>query len=167
MIDLCNEVLGVRSLRGHGFDFLLGDIGKGGRCVRLPGDAYHHAPLDLLFVRKIGLPSQPELAMGAVADGEEPTAIRNSDVIELSGVNEEEFDAVCNEKRAEIERRRKRNLGDRARSEVRGRVTIIIDDGIATGATTLPPSGLFACGSQRDLSLRSPWRRSIPLSGAS
>jgi predicted phosphoribosyltransferase len=78
------------------------------------------------------------LAIGAVADGEEPTAIRNSDVIELSGVNEEEFDAVCNEKRAEIERRRKRNLGDRARSEVRGRVTIIIDDRIATGATTLP-----------------------------
>ena len=110
---------------------------RGGVPVAAEAAAALDAPLDLLLVRKIGLPSQPELAMGAVADGEEPTIIRNSDVIELSGVSKEEFDAVCNEERAEIERRRKRYLGDRARSEVRGRVTIIIDDGIATGATTL------------------------------
>ncbi len=95
------------------------------------------APLDLLLVRKIGLPSQPELAMGAVADGEEPTIIRNDDVIELSGISPEDFDAVCKEERAEIERRRKRYLGDRPRSEIKGQVAIIIDDGIATGATTL------------------------------
>jgi len=110
---------------------------RGGVPVAAEVAAALDAPLDLLLVRKIGLPSQPELAMGAVTDGEEPTIIRNSDVIELSGVSKEEFDAVCNEERAEIERRRKRYLGDRARSEVRGRVTIIIDDGIATGATTL------------------------------
>jgi putative phosphoribosyl transferase len=95
------------------------------------------APLDLLLVRKIGLPSQPELAMGAVADGEDLTVIRNIDVIEVSGVSEEEFDAVCNEERAEIERRRKRYLGDRARAQIKGQVVIIVDDGIATGATTL------------------------------
>lgn len=110
---------------------------RGGVPVAAEVAAALDAPLDLLLVRKIGLPSQPELAMGAVADGEEPTIIRNSDVIELSGVSKEEFDAVCNDERAEIERRRKRYLGDRARSEVRGQVTIIIDDGIATGATTL------------------------------
>ena len=95
------------------------------------------APLDLLLVRKVGLPSQPELAMGAVADGEVPTIIRNSEVIEISDISAEEFDAVCNEERAEIERRRKRYLGDRARTIVAGQVAIIIDDGIATGATTL------------------------------
>src|SRR5215471_17168872 len=95
------------------------------------------APLDLLLVRKIGLPSQPELAMGAVTDGEEPTIIRNDDVVELSGVSAQQFDFVCGEERAEIERRRKRYLGDRTRSEVRGQVAIIVDDGIATGATTL------------------------------
>lgn len=95
------------------------------------------APLDLLLVRKIGLPSQPELAMGAVADGEDPTVIRNSDVIELAGVSEEEFEVVCSEERAEIERRRRRYLGDRARAETKGQVVIIVDDGIATGATTL------------------------------
>jgi putative phosphoribosyl transferase len=95
------------------------------------------APLDLILVRKIGLPSQPELAMGAVADGEDATIVRNSEVIELCGISEIEFDAVCKNERAEIERRRKRYLGDRARSDVKGRVAIVIDDGIATGATTL------------------------------
>lgn len=95
------------------------------------------APLDLLLVRKIGVPFQPELAMGAIADGEPPSIIRNSDVIELCGISPGEFDAVCNEERTEIERRRKRYLGDRARAELKGRIAIIIDDGIATGATTL------------------------------
>lgn len=93
------------------------------------------APLDLLLVRKIGLPSQPELAMGAVADGGQ--IIRNGDVIEASRISAEEFDAVCDRERAEIERRRQRYLGDRARSEVKNQIAIIIDDGIATGATTL------------------------------
>jgi len=95
------------------------------------------APLDLLLVRKIGLPGQPELAMGAIADGEGMTTIRKEDIIELSGVTSEEFEAVCRQERAEIERRRKRYLGDRVRAEVKGQVAIIIDDGIATGATTL------------------------------
>jgi putative phosphoribosyl transferase len=95
------------------------------------------APLDLLLVRKVGLPGQPELAMGAVTDGGHPIVIRNSDVIDMCGISEPEFDAVCKEELAEIERRRLRYLGDRARADVRGRVAIIVDDGIATGATTL------------------------------
>ena len=61
------------------------------------------APLDLLLVRKIGLPSQPELAMGAVADGDEPTIVRNNDVIESCGVSAETFDAACKQEFAEIE----------------------------------------------------------------
>jgi predicted phosphoribosyltransferase len=95
------------------------------------------APLDLVLVRKIGVPSHPELAMGAVTDGENATIIRNSEIIEFCGVDEREFDAVCNEELAEIERRRERYLGDRARAEVKGEVVIMVDDGIATGATIL------------------------------
>ncbi|RXH23972.1 phosphoribosyltransferase [Bradyrhizobium nanningense] len=95
------------------------------------------APLDLILVRKIGAPMQPELAMGAVVDGEQPVIVRNQDVIELAGVSERTFDAVCKEELDEIERRRARYLGDRARSDVKGQVAIIVDDGIATGATTL------------------------------
>src|SRR6516165_4742263 len=96
---------------------------RGGVLVAAEVAAGLDAPLDLLLVRKIGLPSQPELAMGAVTDGEEPTIIRNDDVVELSGVSAQEFEVVCRGgERAEIERRRKHYLGDRARSEVRGRV---------------------------------------------
>jgi len=75
--------------------------------------------------------------MGAVTDGEKPTIIRNDDVVESSGVSAQEFEVACRRERAEIERRRKHYLGDRSRSEVRGQVAIIVDDGIATGATTL------------------------------
>ena len=110
---------------------------RGGVLVAAEVAAALDAPLDLLLVRKIELPSQPELAMGAVTDGEKPTIIRNDDVVESSGVSAQEFEVVCRGERAEIERRRKHYLGDRARSEVRGQVAIIVDDGIATGATTL------------------------------
>jgi len=95
------------------------------------------APLDLLLVRKIGLPIQPELAMGAVAEGEKPIVIRNSDVIEVGRIGPREFDAVCNEECAEIQRRRQRYLGNRERATIKDQVAIVIDDGIATGATTL------------------------------
>ncbi|XUM24604.1 phosphoribosyltransferase [Bradyrhizobium oligotrophicum S58] len=110
---------------------------RGGVPVAAEVAAALNAPLDLLLVRKIGLPGQPELAMGAIADDEGMTTMRNQDVIELSGVTSEEFEVVCSKERAEIERRRKRYLGDRARAEVKGQVAIIVDDGVATGATTL------------------------------
>ena len=110
---------------------------RGGVSVAAEIAASLDAPLDLILVRKIGLPSQPELAIGAVVDGDKPTVIRNNDVIELSGVSERTFQQVCSEEHAEIERRRQRYLGGRARSEVQGKVAIIVDDGIATGATTL------------------------------
>jgi putative phosphoribosyl transferase len=95
-----------------------------------------HAPLDLVLVRKIGVPYQPELAMGAIADGGSEIIVRNEDVIEAAGVTEAEFDLVRDAERMEIERRRSLYLGDRRRPEVKGRVAIVVDDGVATGATT-------------------------------
>jgi putative phosphoribosyl transferase len=53
------------------------------------------APLDLILVRKIGVPDQPELAMGAVVDGGDPIIVRNEDIIELAGIGQSEFKAVC------------------------------------------------------------------------
>jgi putative phosphoribosyl transferase len=94
------------------------------------------APLDLILVRKIGVPFQPELAMGAVVDGAAPLIVRNEDVIAMTRVGEAEFNTICEQELAEIERRRKRYLGDRERVDVAGRVVIVVDDGIATGATT-------------------------------
>jgi putative phosphoribosyl transferase len=94
------------------------------------------APLDLILVRKIGVPTQPELAMGAVVDGGEPIIVRNEDVIGLAGITESDFKAVCDSELAEIERRQQRYLGNRPRATVAGRTAIVIDDGVATGATT-------------------------------
>jgi len=109
---------------------------RGGVTVAAEVAAALDAPLDLVLVRKIGVPSQPELAMGAVVDGDQPVIVRNEDVIEMAGVSESEFKAVCNSELAEIERRRQRYLGDRARAPIAGRTVIVIDDGVATGATT-------------------------------
>lgn len=94
------------------------------------------APLDLILVRKIGVPFQPELAMGAVVDGVEPIVVRNEEVIRLTGVRESAFNAIRDQEIAEIERRRKRYLGDRPHPQIAGRIVIVVDDGIATGATT-------------------------------
>lgn len=95
-----------------------------------------NAPLDLILVRKIGVPYQPELAMGAIVDGSSPVIVRNEDVIRLAGIEEAEFKAAGDSELAEIERRRQRYLGGRERLDVAGRTAIVIDDGIATGATT-------------------------------
>ncbi len=94
------------------------------------------APLDLVLVRKIGVPFQPELAMGAVVDGREPHIIRNEDIIAATGISEKEFDEVCEAELSEIDRRRKLYLAGHPRADVEGRVAIVVDDGIATGATT-------------------------------
>jgi len=94
------------------------------------------APLDLILVRKIGVPYQPELAMGALVDGRRPHIIRNDDIIAYSGISEEDFDRVCKAELSEIDRRGKLYLADRPRANVTGRVVIVVDDGIATGATT-------------------------------
>jgi predicted phosphoribosyltransferase len=109
---------------------------RGGVPVAAEVAAALDAPLDLILVRKIGVPAQPELAMGAVVDGAEPIVVRNEEVIEFSGTAADEFDAVCARELAEIERRRQLYIGERARAEIAGQVVIVVDDGIATGATT-------------------------------
>jgi putative phosphoribosyl transferase len=108
---------------------------RGGVPVAAEVAAALKAPLDLVLVRKIGVPGQPELAMGAVTDGVAPVIVRNTDIIRYAGVTEEEFNAVRDKELAEIERRRKHYLEDRAPAVVSGRTVIVIDDGIATGAT--------------------------------
>jgi putative phosphoribosyl transferase len=108
---------------------------RGGVSVAAEVATALDAPLDVILVRKIGVPFQPELAMGAVVDGDEPLVVRNEAVIRHAGIGEAAFQAVCDSELAEIERRRQRYLGGRERIEVAGRSAIVIDDGIATGAT--------------------------------
>jgi putative phosphoribosyl transferase len=108
---------------------------RGGVPIGLEVAALLEAPLDLILVRKIGTPGQPELAVGAVVDGEKPELVINEDVKRLAGVPD---DYIAEEKARqlkEIERRRKLWLGDRPRVTVKGRTALVVDDGIATGAT--------------------------------
>ena len=93
------------------------------------------APLDIILVRKIGAAMQPELALGAVVDGGEPIVVRNPNVIESTATNEEEFEILCQRELEEIERRRGQFVGKRIPLNPEGRVVIVIDDGVATGAT--------------------------------
>jgi len=109
---------------------------RGGVPVAAEIAAALEAPLDLILVRKIGVPFQPELAMGAVVDGAGPLVVRNEDVISLAHVNEQEFSAIRDREIGEIERRRKLYLGDRPHPNLASHTVIVVDDGIATGATT-------------------------------
>lgn len=108
---------------------------RGGVPVAREVAARLAAPLDLLLVRKIGVPVQPELAMGAVIDGPEPLVVRNEDVIRMAGISDSEFRQVEMRELAEIERRMERYTGGRTPIAVEDRIAIIVDDGIATGAT--------------------------------
>jgi putative phosphoribosyl transferase len=91
------------------------------------------APLDVVVVRKLGLPFQPELAMGAI--GEDGVRILNDEVVRVTGVGEGEIAAVERRERAELERRARAFRSGRARIPLEGRTAIIVDDGIATGST--------------------------------
>ncbi|MCS6877923.1 MAG: phosphoribosyltransferase family protein [Geminicoccaceae bacterium] len=93
------------------------------------------APLDVLLVRKIGAPFQPELAAAAVVDGPEPVLVRNEEVIRAYGIEDSWIRAEMKRELREIERRRKLYCGDRPPVPVRGRTAIVVDDGIATGTT--------------------------------
>ncbi|MBZ6078763.1 phosphoribosyltransferase [Microvirga puerhi] len=108
---------------------------RGGIPVALPIAAALHAPLDLLLVRKIGVPSQPELAAAAVVDGAHPEIVLNRPVMAMIGLNDDEIDELAQPELWELERRRKVYLKGREPLPVEGRTAIVVDDGIATGTT--------------------------------
>ena len=108
---------------------------RGGVPIGLEVAVALKAPLDLILVRKIGTPGQPELAVGAVVDGEKPELVINEDVKRLAGVPDDYIAQEEARQLQEIERRRKLWLGDRPRVSVKGKTALVVDDGIATGAT--------------------------------
>jgi len=93
------------------------------------------APLDLVLVRKIGAPGNPEVALGAVVEGNPPQTVINEDVKRLSGADDAYVERIRAAKLAELELRRERYMGDRPRIDPSGRTAIVVDDGLATGAT--------------------------------
>jgi predicted phosphoribosyltransferase len=89
--------------------------------------------LDVIVVRKLGLPSQHEVAMGAI--GEDGVVIVNQDVMQVAGVSEREFSSVERDERAVLDARVARLRAVRPREPLTGRTALLVDDGIATGAT--------------------------------
>jgi putative phosphoribosyl transferase len=108
---------------------------RGGLPVAAPVAERLKAPLDLLLVRKIGVPGHEELAAGAVVDGPAQETVFNPGVLAMLGLREEDFAATVAAKLAEIETRRARYMGDVPPVPLEGRSAIVVDDGIATGAT--------------------------------
>jgi putative phosphoribosyl transferase len=90
-------------------------------------------PLDVFLVRKLGVPGHPELAMGAIASGS--VRILTQDIIEELHIPPESIEMVTAQERAELQRREQLYRGDRPLPDLRNRIVILIDDGLATGAT--------------------------------
>lgn len=95
------------------------------------------APLDLVMVRKIGAPGQAELAAGAVVDGSQPELVLNEQIVHALRIDADYLEQEKARQLAEIARRRACYLEGRPRPELAGRTVILVDDGIATGATML------------------------------
>lgn len=108
---------------------------RGGVPVALEVARELHAPLDLVLVRKIGAPDQPELAVAAVVDGERPETVINEGVAAWLHLPENYIEKETARQLQEIARRRRLYFRGRAHVSIRDRTAIVIDDGIATGAT--------------------------------
>ena len=93
------------------------------------------APLDLVLARKIGAPDNQEFAVGAIADGEHPDLVIDQRLVTALDISAEYLDEAKSAALAEIERRRHVWLGDRPPVDIAGCTAIVVDDGIATGAT--------------------------------
>lgn len=108
-------------------------LARGGVVVAAEAARVLGAPLDVIVVRKLGAPSQPELAVGAVANAADPYVVRHEAAIEGIGLTEEAMQAITEREVAEL-RRREAAYG-RAPIDLKGCTAIVVDDGIATGMT--------------------------------
>jgi len=130
---------------------------RGGIPVAAPVAAALEVPLDVLLVRKVGLPEQPELAMGAVAAiGNRTAEVRNKPVLAERQVSPEEFAEACRAELTTLRERAVRYRGDRPPLELAGRLVIVVDDGLATGATMRAALGALRAGGAERIVLAVP-----------
>ncbi len=114
-------------------DVLILALPRGGVPVAYEVARTLHAPLDVFLVRKLGVPGQEELAMGAIASG--GVRVLNQEVVNALQIPDEIIDSVAETEWRELERRERAYRDDRAWPDIRGRTIILIDDGLATGTT--------------------------------
>jgi predicted phosphoribosyltransferase len=117
----------------HRRDVVVLGLPRGGMPVAAEVASALGAPLDVFVVRKLGVPGHEELAMGAIASG--GVRVLNDDVVDAVGIPEREIDAVAARELETLEAREHAYRGDRDPVELRGRTAILVDDGLATGAT--------------------------------
>jgi putative phosphoribosyl transferase len=131
--DAGRKLAALLALYADREDVLVLGLPRGGVVVAFEVAEVLNAPLDVLVVRKLGVPGQEELAMGAVASGD--ILILNEDVLAIMRIPDDVIDEVANQQREELLRREQAYRRDRPFSRLRGRCVILIDDGLATGAS--------------------------------
>ena len=140
MIFLDRKEAGVRLAkelqRFEGRDPVVLALPRGGVPVAFEVAQALDAPLDLVLVRKIGAPGQPELAVGAVVDGDHIEIVTNEELVAELGLTSAWLEKHAAHEVEEIERRRRLYFAGHDRPAIQGRTAIVVDDGIATGATT-------------------------------
>lgn len=127
--ELAAQLVGYRKAPG----LLVLALPRGGVPVAYEIAMALGAELDVLVVRKLGVPQQPELALGALASG--GATVFNDDVIGAIGITRSHLDVIARAERIELQRRERAYRGDRGPLNVRGRTVIVVDDGLATGAS--------------------------------
>ncbi|HSL06934.1 MAG TPA: phosphoribosyltransferase family protein [Pseudonocardiaceae bacterium] len=125
--------LGQRLQHLRGEDVVVLGLPRGGVPVAAEVAVALGAPLDVAVVRKLGVPLQPELAMGAIGEG--GVRVLVPETIRRAGVTDEALADVERRERAELQRRAQRFRGDRTRLSLVGRTAVVVDDGVATGST--------------------------------
>ena len=131
------QQLAERLLHLRDVNPLIFGLPRGGVVIAAQVAATLCAPLDVLVVRKLRAPGRPELALGAITVGDDPHLTLNQDLIDLISVSDEYLQMEMDTQREEVKRRNDRYRQGRPAMSVEGRTTIIIDDGIATGATVM------------------------------
>lgn len=116
-----------------GDDTIVLGLPRGGVPVAFEIAAALHAPLDVLVVRKLGTPMNPELAAGAI--GPRGVAVFNDGLLRMLGLEQDDLEPIRQKEQRELERREKAYRGNRPPLEIEGRQVILVDDGVATGAT--------------------------------
>ena len=129
------ERLAQELLRLHLINPVVLALPRGGVPVAYEVAQAFVAPLDLVMVRKIGLPSQPELAAGAVVNGTSPEIVVNEEIARHARLSYADIEALAETQLDLIRERRRIYLKGRGQIPLKDRIVIIVDDGIATGAT--------------------------------
>lgn len=129
------RLLAARLSHYRGKDVVVLALPRGGVPVAAEIARALDAPLDLMLVRKVGAPGQPELALAAIAGPEGEELVVNSDIAAATGLDAAAIDRLADVERPELARRRAKYLAGRPPVPLAGKTAILVDDGIATGAT--------------------------------